>query len=199
MHTSGLYARCASRRTKPYCDPDVHLHDALLSPQGILIDVCKLFGDDTVFLQQASHLTGGSYFRLDDRRGLLQTLMVRRSIHPPSLAAPFAAPTSFSLYPDVNLFALPCQTSYLPSRSIRNLLHLPMQDEVDFRAACFCHRDIVDVGYVCSVCLSSKSCCLSLGDRGRSFTYLSLLVYSPFRVPPPAVFCQPREVCSTCK
>ncbi|PWN47393.1 transcription factor Tfb4 [Violaceomyces palustris] len=88
--------------------------------KGILIDVCKMFGDDTVFLQQASHLTGGSYFRLDEQLGLLQTLM----------------------------------SAYLPSRSIRELLNLPNQDEVDFRAACFCHRKIVDIGYVCSVCLS---------------------------------------------
>lgn len=28
---------------------------------------------------------------------------------------------------------------------------------VDFRAACFCHRRVVDVGFVCSICLSSES------------------------------------------
>lgn len=28
---------------------------------------------------------------------------------------------------------------------------------VDFRAACFCHRNVVDLGFVCSVCLSSES------------------------------------------
>ena len=27
---------------------------------------------------------------------------------------------------------------------------------VDFRAACFCHRKVVDLGFVCSVCLSSE-------------------------------------------
>ena len=26
--------------------------------------------------------------------------------------------------------------------------------KVDYRAACFCHRELVDVGFVCSVCLS---------------------------------------------
>lgn len=46
-------------------------------------------------------------------------------------------------------------TSFLPSRSIRPLLMFPALDEVDFRAACFCHRRNVDIGYVCSVCLSS--------------------------------------------
>lgn len=30
----------------------------------------------------------------------------------------------------------------------------PGQGNVDFRASCFCHRKVVDVGFVCSVCLS---------------------------------------------
>ncbi len=30
----------------------------------------------------------------------------------------------------------------------------PSVDVVDFRAACFCHRKVVDTGYVCSICLS---------------------------------------------
>ncbi|PWN98031.1 transcription factor Tfb4 [Tilletiopsis washingtonensis] len=88
--------------------------------KGVTIDVLKILGADSVFLQQASHLTSGTYFRLRDPRGLLQTLL----------------------------------TMYLPSPSTRPFMNLPNQDEVDFRAACFCHRRIVDVGYVCSVCLS---------------------------------------------
>lgn len=103
--------------------------------KGITIDVCKLFGSDTVFLQQASYLTSGTYFRLADdqddtstkssgatdmRSRLVQTLM----------------------------------TTYLPSRSMRGVMNLPTLEEIDFRAACFCHRRIVDIGYICSVCLS---------------------------------------------
>ncbi|SNX82287.1 related to TFIIH basal transcription factor complex p34 subunit [Melanopsichium pennsylvanicum] len=103
--------------------------------KGITIDVCKLFGSDTVFLQQASYLTSGTYFRLSDdqdeganrkqattdmRSSLVQTLL----------------------------------TTYLPSRSMRGVLNLPTLEEIDFRAACFCHRRIVDIGYICSVCLS---------------------------------------------
>ncbi|EST10149.1 TFIIH subunit Tfb4/p34 [Kalmanozyma brasiliensis GHG001] len=103
--------------------------------KGITIDVCKLFGSDTVFLQQASYLTSGTYFRLADdqdergsksngatdmRSSLVQTLM----------------------------------TTYLPSRSMRGVMNLPTLEEIDFRAACFCHRRIVDIGYICSVCLS---------------------------------------------
>ena len=44
--------------------------------QMLPINVCKLHGEDSVFLQQASHLTGGNYLRVDNRKGLLQILMV---------------------------------------------------------------------------------------------------------------------------
>ncbi|OAV98580.1 hypothetical protein PTTG_01790 [Puccinia triticina 1-1 BBBD Race 1] len=43
---------------------------------------------------------------------------------------------------------------FLPGLAARKFLNLPRHEEVDFRAACFCHREIIDVGYVCSVCLS---------------------------------------------
>lgn len=33
-------------------------------------------------------------------------------------------------------------------------MNFPMQSHVDFRAACFCHKKVIDIGYVCSVCLS---------------------------------------------
>jgi transcription initiation factor TFIIH subunit 3 len=38
--------------------------------------------------------------------------------------------------------------------SSRAALRLPTPRGVDFRASCFCHKAPVDVGYVCSVCLS---------------------------------------------
>lgn len=44
--------------------------------QNVTIDVLKVFGSDTVFLQQASHLTKGIYFGLESRDELLVTLMV---------------------------------------------------------------------------------------------------------------------------
>nr|ACO14744.1 General transcription factor IIH subunit 3 [Caligus clemensi] len=43
---------------------------------------------------------------------------------------------------------------FLPSAEIRPQLGLPTGVKVDFRAACFCHRQLVGVGFVCSVCLS---------------------------------------------
>lgn len=43
---------------------------------------------------------------------------------------------------------------FLPNVSTRNMLVYPPKSQVDYRAACFCHRKLIDVGYVCSVCLS---------------------------------------------
>lgn len=87
---------------------------------SIPIDVCKIYGEDAVFLQQASHLTKASYYRLERRSALLQYLLV----------------------------------AFLPGLEARRYLHLPRQEQIDLRAACFCHKRIVDIGYVCSICLS---------------------------------------------
>ncbi|KDR22694.1 general transcription factor IIH subunit 3 isoform X2 [Zootermopsis nevadensis] len=43
---------------------------------------------------------------------------------------------------------------FLPEPTIRKQLVLPPPVKVDYRAACFCHRELIDIGYVCSVCLS---------------------------------------------
>ncbi|KAF8945839.1 RNA polymerase II transcription factor B subunit 4 [Haplosporangium gracile] len=43
---------------------------------NIPIDVCKIWGEDAVFLQQAAHITEGIYMRPNDPRGLLQVLML---------------------------------------------------------------------------------------------------------------------------
>jgi len=86
----------------------------------VIIDVCKVYGPNAVFLEQAAHLTGGSYVYLERRDALLQHLVM----------------------------------SHLPSPALRKLMTVPTQDKIDFRAACFCHKNIIDVGFVCSVCLS---------------------------------------------
>ncbi|WKA09448.1 hypothetical protein VitviT2T_027093 [Vitis vinifera] len=36
----------------------------------------------------------------------------------------------------------------------RRFLQLPKPAGVDFRASCFCHKNTIDMGYICSVCLS---------------------------------------------
>lgn len=49
------------------------------------------------------------------------------------------------------------QTIYLPPPSLRQtVFSSPPQDAVDYRAVCFCHGEVVDIGFVCSVCLSSE-------------------------------------------
>lgn len=75
--------------------------------------------------------------------------------------------------------------SFLPGAAVRKHLNRPSQDDVDLRAACFCHRKIIDVGYVCSICLSSTCSCGSQVKSG-----------SQSRRP---VFCAPVPVCTTCK
>jgi len=91
----------------------------------IPIDVLKLSGS-TVFLQQASDATGGIY------------------LDPESAALKGGA--GFLQY---------LMMAYLPDVTARQFLIRPGKGEVDFRAACFCHRNVIDLGYVCSVCLSS--------------------------------------------
>ena len=88
---------------------------------SIPIDIAKIAGD-TVFLQQASDATRGTYIKLEHPRGLLQYLMM----------------------------------GFLPDQTNRKYLVPPTAVGVDFRAACFCHRKVVDVGFVCSICLSSE-------------------------------------------
>ncbi|KAH8684616.1 transcription factor TFIIH complex subunit [Tricladium varicosporioides] len=68
--------------------------------------------------------------------------------------------------------------AFLPDQTSRKHLVAPTQEVVDFRAACFCHRKVVDVGFVCSICLSifcsppegaiclTCSTHLALGDYG---------------------------------
>ncbi|KAM0754829.1 Tfb4-domain-containing protein [Meredithblackwellia eburnea MCA 4105] len=113
---------CVLSVTEDASSQYVPIMNCIFSAQkkSIPIDVCKIYGPDAVFLQQACHLTNGSYYKLARRSGLLQYLMM----------------------------------AFLPGASARKHLNLPTQEQVDLRAACFCHRRIVDIGYVCSVCLS---------------------------------------------
>jgi transcription initiation factor TFIIH subunit 3 len=137
---------------------------ALSCQQKVTIDACQIYGGETVFLQQAAHLTGGSYLLPERRDALLQYLTVR---HP---SGPRAHCLSY------------LQMAFLPPPSIRKILSVPTLDRIDFRAACFCHKNIVDIGYVCSVCLSSK-------------LFLSLYYWRLIL----SVFCKPNPVCSTCR
>ncbi len=36
---------------------------------------------------------------------------------------------------------------YLPDGNMREQLSLPSAERVDYRAACFCHRELIDVSF----------------------------------------------------
>lgn len=68
--------------------------------------------------------------------------------------------------------------AYLPDEGARKHLIVPGEGEgVDFRAACFCHRRVVDIGFVCSICLSifceplHDSTCLTCGSHLQVANY----------------------------
>ncbi|PVU95091.1 hypothetical protein BB561_002054 [Smittium simulii] len=44
--------------------------------------------------------------------------------------------------------------TFLPDQYTRQFIQAPIKKEIDFRAVCFCHKKVVDIGYVCSTCLS---------------------------------------------
>ena len=106
---------------------------------SIPIDICKIAGD-TVFLQQASDATKGTYIKLEKPQGLLQYLMM----------------------------------GFLADQTNRKMLLQPTGAKLDFRAACFCHRRVVDIGFVCSICLSSKCATFLLPSyRTKSSAHLA--------------------------
>eukprot|EP00198_Chlamydomonas_reinhardtii_P013971 XP_001703308.1 TFIIH 34kDa subunit [Chlamydomonas reinhardtii] len=95
----------------------------------VVLDAVVVAPQDSSFMQQAAHLTGGLYFRPHRGRGLLGVLL--------------------------NHFV--CDTA------TRKQLDEAQALGVDFRASCFCHKYVIETGYVCSVCLSifcqpSRSC-----------------------------------------
>lgn len=85
----------------------------------VVIDSCSLLGHSG-FLQQASDITDGTYFNVENLGGMLEYLL----------------------------------WVFLPEPAFRSKLHVPSALQIDYRAACFCHKQLVDVGFVCSVCLS---------------------------------------------
>lgn len=108
---------------------------------GTTIDACVLSSSDSSFLQQACHLTEGVYFK------------------------PSAPPRSDTA-PVLLQYLL---TIFLPGKACRRHLQLPQQESVDLRASCFISQEMIDEGYVCSVCLSvfseEQPLCRTCGTR----------------------------------
>ncbi|KIY04176.1 uncharacterized protein Z520_00868 [Fonsecaea multimorphosa CBS 102226] len=89
--------------------------------------------NSTVFLQQAADATHGIFI-------------------PAHLSSPNGPNPAKTASQSLLTYLL---TSFLSSPLTRAAhLILPTRIDVDFRAACFCHRNVVSVGFVCSICLS---------------------------------------------
>lgn len=100
----------------------VAIMNSIFSAQrsSVPIDSCYIGSNNSAFLQQASYITGGIYYKPPQLDGLYQYLST--------------------------VFAIDLHS--------RAFLQLPKSVGVDFRASCFCHKQTIDMGYVCSVCLS---------------------------------------------
>lgn len=161
----------------------------------IAIDTLALRGSAT-FLQQASYITRGTFIRAQEPRGLLQYLMFGfgSGSAPQGLAA--AGNQRSQQQPGKkddktnDKAAVAAKGSKHGGKvlgsnaSVADLLVTPSADSVDFRAACFCHRNVIDTGFVCSICLSifcevpkDGECLtcgtkLALGNYGRKLPVL---------------------------
>ncbi|KAJ9644976.1 RNA polymerase II transcription factor B subunit 4 [Knufia peltigerae] len=109
--------------------------------------------DSTVFLQQAADATHGIFIPVQ---------------LPTSSSTSSKTPSKTSQSSASHAFLTYLLLSFLPSPTTRaRHLILPTRIDVDFRAACFCHRDVVSVGFVCSICLSIFC---SVPDNGDCLT-----------------------------
>jgi transcription initiation factor TFIIH subunit 3 len=163
----------------------------------IAIDTLALRGSAT-FLEQASFITRGTFVRAAEPRGLLQYLMFgfgsgSAPSNPAGGADSGKGPAKSKSATSTSTPSgqggtgtgtagggKPKTTGKLGlGASVAELLVTPSADAVDFRAACFCHRNVVDTGFVCSICLSifcevppgggclTCGTVLALGDYGR--------------------------------
>ncbi|KAJ7959126.1 putative General transcription factor IIH subunit [Quillaja saponaria] len=100
----------------------VAIMNAIFSAQRSMvpIDSCYVGSNNSAFLQQASYITGGVYYKPPQLDGIFQYF----------------------------------STIFATDLHSRTFLRLPKSVGVDFRASCFCHKQTIDMGYICSVCLS---------------------------------------------
>ncbi|KAK5085458.1 RNA polymerase II transcription factor B subunit 4 [Lithohypha guttulata] len=100
----------------------------------------------TVFLQQASDATHGIFIAAR----LESTTDSKSSSRQTGSNAGDGDATSLARYSMLTYLL----TSLLPTPTSRLHLITPTRVDVDFRAACFCHRNVISTGFVCSICLS---------------------------------------------
>lgn len=90
----------------------------------------------TVFLQQASDATHGVF--------IAAKLTAQPAVKDRAITTKLAQHSMLTYL----------LTALLPNPTSRLHLITPTRVDVDFRAACFCHRDVISTGFVCSICLS---------------------------------------------
>ncbi|KAK5660998.1 hypothetical protein OQA88_12375 [Cercophora sp. LCS_1] len=151
----------------------------------VAIDTLALRGSPT-FLEQASYITRGTFIRANEPGGLLQYLMFGfGSGSAPSNPGGDDGGKKGANKPKVVTTKSRGVKQLGPNASVQDLLVTPSADSVDFRAACFCHRNVIDTGFVCSVCLSifckvpDGGDCLTCGTKLALGNYGAMPVVSP--------------------
>ncbi|KAK5132422.1 hypothetical protein LTR08_009105 [Meristemomyces frigidus] len=129
-------------------DKYIEIMNSIFACQRLSIPIDVLkLAGSPIFLQQAADTTGGIYLSLETPQARAGILQYL-------------------------MFA------YLPDQTAREHLIVPGEGEgVDFRAACFCHKRVVDIGFVCSICLSIFCEPLADGECLLCGSHLSMANY----------------------
>ncbi|KUI53215.1 RNA polymerase II transcription factor B subunit 4 [Cytospora mali] len=136
------------------------------SHAGIPIDILSLHGSAT-FLQQASYITRGTFLEATNPQGLLTYLLFGFASSIASTATVMATKTNTA----GQVGGTEHGDGGGGGGAGLNQLISPSTASVDFRAACFCHRRVIDSGFVCSICLSifcevpQDAECLTCGNK----------------------------------
>ena len=116
---------------------------------NVAIDSCVLSPENSSFLQQAAYITGGTYMKPTKQEG---TKKKKKN--------------SYFFSQGLLQYLL---NVYLVEKNLRKLIHMPSQNVIDFKPSCFITKKPVDIGFVCSICLSIYSEkikeCISCGSK----------------------------------
>lgn len=145
------------------------------SHAGIPIDILSLYGSAT-FLQQASYITRGTFLEATSPQGLLTYLMFGFAS---AIDTRQTVTTTTTGAGQAGTRAAVDGTS----TGLEQLIG-PSTAGVDFRAACFCHRRVVDTGFVCSICLSIFC---EVPDGGECYTCENKLALGRYGARPAVV------------
>ena len=102
---------------------------------AVPIDICNLGPSESVLLQQGADLTGGTYLFLKHPTIPLLPHLIWTFLAPVKLRGSKLMMSKQAIVSSMNA---DCNNSQV----------------VDYRPSCFCHRRLIEVGYVCSTCMS---------------------------------------------